>query len=47
MTNISPEARDYLKYLLALAVTREVDGGRGDQPMSPEWTELHSLAVFG
>lgn len=41
---LSREARDYLAMLLGAEVTKQVQNGGGDEPMSKEWTELYGLA---
>lgn len=42
---LSPAAVDLLSRMLATEVTRQVQEGRGDEPMPEEWTELYSLTL--
>lgn len=42
---MSPEARDLLSKMLAIEVSAQVQEGRGEEPMSPAWTELFSLVL--
>lgn len=42
---LSPEAADLLRKMLAAEVAQQTRDGRGDEPMSAAWTELHYLVV--
>lgn len=45
MKDLSPEAIDYLRKMLAFQVTQQVRDGNGDEPMPTPWTELHNLTI--
>lgn len=44
--NLSPEALDFLRYMLAREVVDQVREGRGDEEMSKAWTELQTFSLL-
>lgn len=45
MTKLSPEAIEYLSWMLAAAVEDHVESGLGGEPMPAEFTELYNLTI--
>lgn len=43
---LSPEAIDYLRKMLAVEVSAQVEAGQGYEPMPEPWTELHTFALL-
>lgn len=43
--SLSAEAIDLLSKMLAVEVALQVREGRGEDPMSEAWTELHTLSL--
>lgn len=42
---LSREATDYLRSILAEDVERQIQAGRGGEPMPAGWTELYNLMI--